>query len=345
MFQNIMHDIAGCIRKFCHDPSDSSVTGRLIDIASAMVRQKLRARINAAARREDTDNKQQTLSVMAGLFSEDGKCRLVASLSELLGGDDAVLFVKFQTIVVNTVRQELFHRWDETDPLKARIWRNVNRVLNHDERFMIFPGDHPEYVCLSGCDELRSERPLLNADEIAGIAADIWHSHTSFSDFLMHLLRELAELDYCSPVVRKDDLIAALYLHKSMMADDELKEWFSGHNPAPDTELIRNEIISAIMPNIKGRVDEYSRKNKLTEEIAGFFCLALTDLLVDYTQGGPAQSNYYYLKTHWEWLAYDAYRSLYRSKFEYLAEYVRDEYISFMKNNYEKISAINRKCR
>ncbi|MEW5923553.1 MAG: hypothetical protein AB1746_06160 [Candidatus Zixiibacteriota bacterium] len=322
-----------------------SAAKKLIEISAEIVRQKLRARISAAAYKEDTDFKQQSLSVIAGMFTEDGRNRLVSSLSEFLDCKDGFLFVKFQSIVVNNARQELFHRWDETNPLKAKIWRNVSRVFNNDERFTVFHNDHPEYVCLSGCDELSSELPLLNADEIAGIAADIGHNHISFSDFLMNLLIEIRKLNHCSHVIRKDDLIAALYLHKSMMADEEMKKWSSGHSPDPELELIRSEIMSAVMPKIECKLDEYARKSKLTEEIAAFFCLALTDLLADYTQGGPAQSNYCYLKTHWEWLAYDAYRRLYRSKFEYLAEYVRDEFILFMKNNYEKFSAVIKKCR
>lgn len=335
MDKKTLHDIAEGIRQFCRDQSNISAINKLIEIASEIVRQKLRARINAAAYREDVSSRRQSLSVIAGLFTKEGKHRFCQAISEFLDCDDITLFTKFQSIVVNSARQELFHRWGEADSLKARIWRNVKQALNNDERFAVFPNDNPEYVCLSGSDELRSNLPCLNTSEIAAIAAEIHHLSRNFSDFLVSLLMEIKKMDHCSFAIRKDDLIAALYMNESLNAEDEIKKWFPERGPDPEIELTRKEIIASIWPKIETRLKKYCETNKLSDEITGYFSLALADLLYDYTLGGPDPGHYKYLRIHWKELTYEDFRSLYWPIFQYLAKIINDEYILFMRNYYK----------
>jgi len=336
--------VAASIRQFCQSTLDTSSIERLTRFAGTIVCQKLWGRLYAAASERGTTVEQQSLSIIAPLFSAKGKTRLRETLQEYMESDDTTLFMKFQSIVVNSARQGLFHSWNETDPLGARLRRNLNMILNKDERFSVFPNDHPEYVCLKEGDDLKSDLPCLNNEEIEVIAASIYSRSRRLSDFITDLFGEIKKLDYCSHVIRKDDLFAALRAHKTRMAEDELKKWFTQYNPDPETELIRKKIIASVIPKIEVKLDQYSRNNKLSSEIVNCFRLALADLLTDYTLGGPAQSNFQYLKTHWETMTYDDYRNRYRSRFEYLAECVKNEFVSFMKNIYKNNSAINKKC-
>jgi len=124
-----IRQIAESLRKYCGGHPDKATENSLVEIAASTVRGKLRDQINAAAFKQGTDWRQQSVSIVAGLFSADGKKRLCAGLSDYLDSDDITLCSKFQSIAVNCARQELFHRWEETDSLSPKLHRNLNRIL------------------------------------------------------------------------------------------------------------------------------------------------------------------------------------------------------------------------
>jgi hypothetical protein len=93
-----------------------------VSIAATIARQKLWGRLRAAALADNSTPEEESLSLLAGLFVKtDQSSHLSESLKDDLDCDDISLFLRFQTIVICTVSQELFHRWRENDPVSARI--------------------------------------------------------------------------------------------------------------------------------------------------------------------------------------------------------------------------------
>ena len=73
---------------------------------------------------------------------------------------------------------------------------------------------------------------------------------------------------------------------------------------------------------------------KLEPEIIKHYENALKDILNDCQDGGPAQSYYLYLQKHWTDLPLDRYRTVYRSRFEYLADFVKKRFYEIMREQF-----------
>lgn len=269
--------------------------------------------------------------MVAGLFGGDGpELLLEVILAEQPEPDDITIFLRFQAIVARTAGQELFHRWDESDPLSARLWRTVHRVLRHDPRFVLFPGDRPEWAALAGVDKLCAENPLIDFDGLAHIVADAYSPRKSIASLLADILTILADSGRYRLCLSVDMLYAALRQAVAAAAGaDAFGEEYQSV-PDPVLAIALDKALHQAASEVDKILNRYDRTGKLPAELIEPFRKALADIVGDLAAGFPAMSYLRYLRLYLPQLTPKEYRNRYRTRFEYLAEIAQDSFIEQM---------------
>ncbi len=314
-------EIADGLRRWYRGEADRRLTIRLTAVAVETVLQSygLRRRICAAAAAGGTTPARIALSLLAELFIGTGsESRLGFSLGDAIDHDDAVLFSVFKQIVRNTGRQELFHRWPENDPLAARLWRRLHRVIRDDDRIMSFPSDHPEWIAAV------SVEPSFNLDrleeiELRQVVCEVFRPALKTADLVAAIVAHPA----ChNKVIAIDVLFGMLRECVPQGLAGALEEELSSPSLNPEYALAVEKAVAAIRPAISAAIEHYVAKGRLSPDMARGFHAALLDLAVDWGDGAPAVGYYEYLHAHCPALVYEVYRETYRAIFEYLAEKV-----------------------
>lgn len=329
-------EIAEYLRRYCNRELSRIEIDRLVGLAALIARQKLYGRLLAAAKAQDVAVEQQTTSVIAGLFCVEGAdTALKTALTGYLEEDDISLFTRFQSVVVNHAWQELFHRWKEHDRADFLLWRNFNRVLSKDARISLFPSDNPQYVSLAGSKELYGDRPPIDHDRLVQIIGSIERVFSSTSDLVYEILLRISEVPDCQNAVKKHILFSALSYAKKVIASAELEKSAVNGRTNPDLKIAVERALETTVKKLKAKLDKYRIDGKLESDVVEKSDRALRDILEDCAESGePAQSYYDYLTAHWSDLVYEDYRKRYRSRFEYLAEFVRKSFLKDMRDQF-----------
>jgi len=324
--------IAASIRLFCRGELDRAGTDRLIKLAARIAQQRLWGRFYAASRTQGTTVEEQALSHVAHLFCRDGPdSDLAKALDDVLDGDDYRLYLRFQAVVTRAASQELFRRWRETDSLSARLWRNLHRALRHDSRFVAFPADKPQWVALAEADDLHSHFPPPGHRQLVGILGESSSDSAGIGDLIVTTLSRIADLSCYSGAIPVEALFSALREVRSADAKADIKSWSARSERDPLLHRILEMTVNSVTEAIDLKLKRYGTIGKLMPEAAGAFKLALNDMILDLADGGPSQSYYQYLCAYWPSLTREAYRTTYRTKFEYLAETAGKLFLEAMK--------------
>ena len=188
-----IREIADFLRARCGENHGKGADDRLIEVAARIAELKLRGRLYAAARSEGVSVRQIAKSYVAELFCGNGpESSLAAALAEHLAGSDIALFGAFEAAVVVTVSRQLFRHWRTNDPVSAKLWNNLHKVLKHDSRFHQFPIDDPEWVTIVDAEMLQEDATQWNDDELLRIACEIPSDGATLGDFIFGLLSEVA---------------------------------------------------------------------------------------------------------------------------------------------------------
>lgn len=325
-------EIAAELRRYCRGESSPRGIARLVDLAVAIVQQRLWGRLQAAARGQGTSAKQQAKSIVAGLFhKESPKSRLYAALEEILEADDTALYLRFQAVVTKAASQELFHRWKETNPAAARLWRTVQRAVRHDPRLVVFPCDAPEWVALIDMPEEAGNLQSIDRAQALHFLHEGGTAATRVPDTIVSLLRCAAESTKNRPVIRIDILFSAL---RETVRELAQVDWVVSNLESDYDPIIRMAVekaTAAVTENVRSRLAKYRDNGKLDPAIISCFKKAFDDLIADFSDGGPAQSHFQYLCAHSPQLTVDIYRKMYRTRFEYLAEMAEKNFIEIMR--------------
>jgi hypothetical protein len=302
-----------------------------VGLAAAIVlgSNALGRRISAAAAADGAAPAEITQSLLAELFIDTGpQSRLAIALQDHLDGDDAALFFRFQRVVWNAVRQELFHRWPENDPLSARLWRRLQRVIRDDDRIMAFPSDRAEWIAAAML-EPAAQLDLLDEIELRRIAAEVFHPTLRTADLVARVVTHPTCRNKAISIEALFGVLRECIPQGLALA---LEEEMSSPSPNPDYTLAVEKAVAAIRPGLPPVLDHYIRKGKLTEELAQGFSRALIDLATDWGEGEPAMDYHEYLHAHCPHITRDSYRAEYRAVFEYLAEKVKDWFFDEMRS-------------
>ena len=324
--------IAASIRQFCRGELDRAGTERLVKLAAKIAQQRLWGRFYAASRTQGTTVGEQTLSHVAVLFCGDGPdSDLTGALNDVLDGDDHRLFLRFQAVVTRAASQELFRRWHENDSLSARLWRNLQRALRHDPRFVAFPADKPQWVALADTDDLLCHLPPPGHRQLMSIIEESSSGSAGIGDLIVTTLSRIADLSSYCGAVPVEALFSALREVRSADAKVDIKSWGARTEHDPLLHRALERTVNCVTEAIDMKLERYETTGKLTPEAAEAFKLALKDLVADLADGGPSQSHYRYLNVHWPGLTREAYRTTYRTRFEYLAETAGKLFLEIMK--------------
>jgi len=330
-----IREVASCLRMYCRGSLDSPGEDRLISIAATIARQKLWGRLRAAALANNSTPEEESLSLLAGLFVKtDQSSHLNESLKEYLDCDDISLFLRFQAIVICTVSQELFHRWRENDPVSAKLWRNLQRMLRHDKRIIIFPPDKPQWAVLADENKAPKAFEPVTYDNIEGLIGECVAGGKGLAETIINVLNVAISNPDQSCAVRIEDIFLGLRKALASSGAIELEKRGQAKFDDPYLCMATDRALKTIRSNLEEIIRRYKSKNKLNPENADLFGKSLHDLLSDYSDGGLSQSYYDYLHEYWPDLSKERYRSEYRAKFEYLAEYVLKDFIDAMKREY-----------
>jgi len=307
----------------------------LVGLAASIVQEKLWGRLHSAARKQETCIEHIAISVVAGLFTERGSVSpLAKTLEDALKFDDVTLFLRFLNVAVKTASQELFHRWGESDPLSARLWRNLHRVIRQDERLVVFPVDKPEWVSPKKVVDLQAGLPPVSYDEIVRIISGQGQHQHSLADLITAILANVVSTPGCQNAVRIEILFSALRETTSEVTALQLANEVSCDRDDPLLSVAIDRATKQVFQNVETKLGRYQGTGKLHPDTVEVFRLALSDLVADCADGGPAQSYYEYLHVHKPGLALEDYRQTLRTRFEYLAETVRKDFIEAMRKQY-----------
>lgn len=332
---NLVTEVAGCAREYCQGAANRRDVGRLVRLAASIVQEKHWGRLHAAARTQETSVEQMATSVLSGLFRKDAPdSPLAKALANVLQFDDVTLFLRFKSVVLRAASQELFHRWGENDPLSARLWRNLHRVVRQDERLVVFPVDKPEWVSPMNVAELQAGLPPVSHDEVVRIISSQGERHRSLADSITAILSNVVSIPGCQNAVRIEILFSVLRETTSEVMVQLLAKEVPSKRDDPLLSVAVDRATEQVFQNVETKLGRYQGTGKLHPDIVEVFRLALSDLVADCADGGPAQSYYEYLGAHQPSLVLEDYRQTMRTRFEYLAESVRKDFIEAMRKQY-----------
>jgi len=259
---------------------------------------------------------------------------LSAALGESLNADDVTLFLHFQRLVARSGSQELFHRWDETDPLSARLWRGLQRAVRHDRRLTCFPCDAPQYVALAASRPTTGELTAVEYAEAVRYIGELTDPRMPAGDVVVLILMHAADAAGSPRVIKVEVLFAALRDTISKIAGYELSRQSARDNDHPDLGIAVAKAVESAKREIRSRLDKYVGDEKLDTCTAGSLRKALDDLIDDLPDGGPAQSYYQYLYAHRPDITPKDYNDRLRTRFEYLADTAQEEFYGFLREGY-----------
>ena len=330
-----VREVAAILRRYCQGNADTHTVNRLVILAAEIARKRLWGRLCAAARVHETTIEQQAISIVAGLFrGKDAHSRLSLTLGESLKADDITLFVHFQRVVTRTASQELFHRWDETDPLSARLWRSLQRAIRHDRRLIGFPCDSPQYVALAASQPTPGELTAIEYAEAVGYIGELTDPRMSAGDVVIFVLMQAAETVGNPRAIKVEVLFAALRDTISKMAADELSRESARESSHPNLDMAVAKAVETAKCEIRSRLDKYVSDDKVDGYTAGCLRKALDDLIDDLPDGGPAQSYYQYLYAHRPDITPEEYRATFKTRFEYLAEAAQEKFYGYLREGF-----------
>ncbi len=323
------------MREYCRGSLDSSGEDCLVSIAATIARQKLWGRLRAASLCNNSTPEEESLSLLAGLFAKTGQSsHLSESLKEFVDCDDTALFLRFQAVVVRSASQELFHRWRQNDPISAKLWRNLQRILRHDKRIIIFPPDKPRWAALADENKTPKAFEPITYDNIEGLIGECVADHKGLAETIINVLNMATGNPDQTCAVRIEDLFSGLRKALASSGVSDLEKKGQAEFDDPCFRMATDKALKTARLSLEEIIRRYEAKNKLKPDIADLFGKSLRDLLSDYSDGGLFQSYYDYLHEYWPDLSKERYRSEYRAKFEYLAEYVRMDFIAAIKREY-----------
>ncbi|MEW5794842.1 MAG: hypothetical protein AB1772_00645 [Candidatus Zixiibacteriota bacterium] len=331
-YADFVAQVAALLRWYCHGACTRAEENRLVLMAAKVAEQKVSGKIKAAARVNDTSAQQEAASIVGPLFGRTSQgIPLVSALDRWLDADDIELFQRFQAVVVRHAKQELFHRWRQVDHLSCWLWHRLQRSLRDGEHLHLFPPETPRWVMLSGRRRDSRDLASLDSQRLCELAAACLQPGVSIADLIVEAL-EQAEFDTGQPqVISIEDLFDAM----RVAAVESVHEATSG---------VQNEILhiavekatAAARQGLQERLQRYETDGKLMPPALGCFKAALEDILIDCADGGPAISYFGYLSSYLPGLSRVEYRKSYRSRFEYLAEFVRIRFAEVLKDNYDR---------
>lgn len=328
-------EVADHLRQYCRGQLSTLEANRLIKLAASIAQQKLWGRLWAASRAQETSIRQEALSVVAGLFHGGGKdSPLGTAVEDDLKSDDGTLFLRFQAVVIRAASQELFHRWSENDPLGARLWRNLHRALRYDSRIVIFPGDKPMWASLTTSTDLREHLPQLCHEEVVKIISELNNRGEGIGNLIVAALSRVANDSNCQNALQIEILFSALRETKIRELAGEVAAGRYKRDRDPQLHIAIEKASKAAHHKVGAKLDRYRAMEKLQPDTVEYFRCALSDLIADCTDGGPAQSYYQYLHSRWSSLTRENYRKIFRARFEYLAEAVQKVFFEKIREQY-----------
>lgn len=319
-YNDFIGDVARILRRFLSDSIDSVSLNRLVRLAAQIVIGRLGGRLQAAAAAHGTTAEQEAISCIAELFCyRPAGSSLKKAFEGYTAAGDADLFLRLQAVVVRTARRELFRRWKESDPVGARLWRNLRHALRCDSRVNLIPEDRPEWVIVSGRRETGS---ALTTIEFAEIEKRVGPGELAENDLpgLAHaILTSMVPVSGDLPAMMLDDFFHAV---KKAVMDTAADEIGRGHSPVevdPLFNLELEDMADKIKNEMETGVDKYVVRRRLNSEMAECFRRALGEVVDDILDGGTVAGYYQYLCAHDPGLKWKVYRRELRGMFEYLA--------------------------
>ncbi|MEZ5358837.1 MAG: hypothetical protein R3F48_08390 [Candidatus Zixiibacteriota bacterium] len=328
-------EVAAAIRQYCSGTCTRLQENRLVNLAASIIQNKLWGRLHAAAREQETSIENLAISIIGPLFSSmGGDSQLLKGLRDAIPDSDITLFLRFQSVVIRTASQELFHRWSENDALSARLWRSLHRIVKKDHRIATFPIDNPEWISLASVNNLRKDLPPVNHDEIVKIICGRGQDWRSLSELIVNILADVEKSPDTQNTVRIEMLFSALRETMRESKANEIANEIVSNNNDPILSLASNRAIKQAIQKSQVRLLKYRSQGKLTNDMIEAFRMALTDLIEDSADGGPAQSYFEYLRSHKLELTIEEYRQILKTRFEYMAELIQRDFLDEMKRQF-----------
>lgn len=227
-------------------------------------------------------------------------------------------------LIVKKTKQELSRIFRERDPESAKILRNIRVTIRNSDQYISIKENGREFVGL----KLESNTPLKIPQKLNETIdtllynqfLDIYCPGDSVSKMMKKLLNitnhnsdkhHLLSIDQIANIIRE-------------VTFHEFKRQFTNNidHATPFNELQMQEVTTVnnlIIKQIQKKIDvQYFKKNKLDQEKANIYSLAICDFVQDLTNAKKCESNYKYLKKYIPTLTQQMYREDERSIFEYL---------------------------
>jgi hypothetical protein len=318
-------DVAYHLRLWCRGLATPRMEERLIGFAVTMAGKKLWGRLHAAARVENVTVKEIARSFLGELFSGDPPRSLLATaIADDLDCTDEQLFCVFESIVVNAVVYANFRHWRTNDPVGARLWNNLRKVLRSNPRFHLFPSDQPVWVTTARESELLEDMPPVDKDELQRLASSLPSHAATLGDYVYSILSEIAALsDRCRAVKIGSVFTAIRELFVQEVKRDQDTPG-DASDIGPELKVTIDAARRSILTETVAITSQYQEAGKLTALETRALTSAAGDLLKDYCDFGEETKLFIdYLRTYVPGLTEAIYRERFKTRFEYLARYCR----------------------
>lgn len=163
------------LRRWCQGDTSSVVVRYLLLVAATVAKRNCRRRLSAAWKQEEVSIDEMAKSVASVVFLKSGpRSPLCGALLTVID-DDARLIARFVSYATVAINNELFARWQTTDPAGYKLWECLKDALK-SENYDCWPKPTPIWVRLAHVQDLNVDGLPWRESELTQVVCDCTNS-------------------------------------------------------------------------------------------------------------------------------------------------------------------------
>jgi hypothetical protein len=226
-----------------------------------------------------------------------------------------------KAVAIQFTRQELCHRWVETDPINAHTWRNMWLALRHDRDTKLWPVEKPRWAVLRTQSDLRGDRPQIPTDEALHLVIALSSVHRAVPSLIRAVLEELATDTRWQAAIRIEEVLFESLCEAAKRGTLRAEsDRFAPSEPGEEFKIARELAINAGLERACSIIAGYLANQKLNQDTGSAFGRAIEDLLRDFGETGVWQGDYHgYLRRYCPNLEEQEFCRRFKARFDHVA--------------------------
>lgn len=260
--------------------------------------------------------------------------KFISSLNQNISETEPVhLYMAYRAFLIKVTEAQLSKLYSETDPIGAKILRNVKDVVRNSDKFKFLKEVRGQLLVVNenNTNDSRREYPIEKL--LAEFTPNVGDVNTkSLLNHLYEILNGQKEYERAilsSDVVRvlkkyyNADVISSQEINENSLASPLYKDGFEDY----EVDQVKQKVEKYIKEKI---LLDYFVKGKLSKEESECIYLTIRDIICDWYYGVETKDSVYsYLKARYS-IERDEYLKNYKTKIEYLVKLTRDEFAKYL---------------